>query len=303
MAIKDVQNLTNEQLVQEYKKASKDFRHSEEGSQKLDEAEDQMNLLFDEIQKRNLNLLDFTTTKYYEEISRNLKDKGYKVTIQDDQESIDKYGGITAKIFKDDEAVSIVNKDGDLLLSKNISSAESDYLIHTAQSVKEYINNYNNAENLDVEGNANKYRKLMEFNNTVLAAKQLSNGEFEFVTWNAKGNGLSSGHYFNDYDKAKEDMAVRCGLINKEKMFTETEIKILHSNLVAYSLDEPKEKYNDLGFSEKIDVDMLVEKIEKIMPEVKKEYDLDAKKQNNEMKEERNFSAEQSDIGDEEYEI
>ena len=63
---------------------------------------------------------------------------------------------------------------------------------------------------------------LADFNGTVLAGVQSKYG-VHFVTWDwAYGHtGAVHGHYFmENYDAAKQDFAIRSGLIQKEQLFS-----------------------------------------------------------------------------------
>ncbi len=99
-----------------------------------------------------------------------------------------------------------------------------------------------------------RYKKLAEFNNCVLAAKEVDDGRgFEFVTWNYENDNLYYGHYYgNDYVGAKEDFATRSTLINEDKIFTNDELfsisRCLEDTLNgAYKLDyDEQEILNDL---------------------------------------------------------
>ena len=66
------------------------------------------------------------------------------------------------------------------------------------------------------------YKVLADFNGTVLAGVQSKHG-VHFVTWDwAYGHtGVCHGHYFmENYAGAKQDFAIRSGLIQKERLFT-----------------------------------------------------------------------------------
>ena len=67
-----------------------------------------------------------------------------------------------------------------------------------------------------------KDKVLADFNGTVLAGVQSKHG-VHFVTWDwAYGHtGVCHGHYFmENYAGAKQDFAIRSGLIQKERLFT-----------------------------------------------------------------------------------
>ena len=70
------------------------------------------------------------------------------------------------------------------------------------------------------------YKKLVEFDGIVLGGIEHKDGfGYEFSTWEWVDNGKSlwQGHYFTNYDKAKEDFAVRSGLVAESKMFQDRE--------------------------------------------------------------------------------
>ena len=75
---------------------------------------------------------------------------------------------------------------------------------------------------LKADGLEDGYKVLADFNGTVLAGVQSKHG-VHFVTWDwAYGHtGVCHGHYFmENYAGAKQDFAIRSGLIQKERLFT-----------------------------------------------------------------------------------
>jgi hypothetical protein len=75
------------------------------------------------------------------------------------------------------------------------------------------------------------------------------------------------GHYFpdGDYSKAKEDFAVRSGLIDQRKLFTETELKLIKDNLVKIGDITP-----DGNFDKMAAIRAVVEKIDAVLvPQMK----------------------------------
>ena len=70
------------------------------------------------------------------------------------------------------------------------------------------------------------YRLLADFNGTVLAAHPTRLG-VHFVTWDwsCDRTGLNQGHYFQDnYTGAKQDFAIRAGLVSKQLIFNEAQL-------------------------------------------------------------------------------
>ena len=75
---------------------------------------------------------------------------------------------------------------------------------------------------LKADGLEDGYKVLADFNGTVLAGVQSKHG-VHFVTWDwdYDRTGAVHGHYFmENYAGAKQDFAIRSGLIQKERLFT-----------------------------------------------------------------------------------
>ena len=75
---------------------------------------------------------------------------------------------------------------------------------------------------LKADGLEDGYKVLADFNGTVLAGVQSKHG-VHFVTWDwdYDRTGAVHGHYFmENYAGAKQDFAIRSGLIQKEQLFS-----------------------------------------------------------------------------------
>lgn len=91
-----------------------------------------------------------------------------------------------------------------------------------AAKTLEYMTAMEAAPQLKADGLEDGYKVLADFNGTVLAGVQSKHGA-HFVTWDwAYGHtGVCHGHYFmENYAGAKQDFAIRSGLIQKERLFT-----------------------------------------------------------------------------------
>ena len=76
---------------------------------------------------------------------------------------------------------------------------------------------------------------------------------------------------FYNREFAGQDFAMRSGLIDEKALFSETELKIIHSDLVKMSVLD-----NNVSNDDRISVGRIVEKIEDIMPELRDmDYDFD----------------------------
>ena len=106
----------------------------------------------------------------------------------------------------------------------NTSQAENAFLCveDIAARTLEYMTIMETAPSLKADGLEGGYKVLADFNGTVLAGVQSKHG-VHFVTWDWDygHTGVCHGHYFmEDYAGAKQDFAVRSGLIQKVQLFS-----------------------------------------------------------------------------------
>lgn len=123
---------------------------------------------------------------------------------------------------------------------------------------------YNQLKPLKADGLREGYRNILEHDGNGLAMGKMQEG-FEFVTWSYTydGNSVTLGHYFTSLEAAKEDFAKRAGLINANRMFGETDLKLIHSSLVNYvGLN------GNLNYKDEKAIGSILEKIELIVPEI-----------------------------------
>ncbi len=124
----------------------------------------------------------------------------------------------------------------------------NDKLNSAAELVREYDNAMSHAPDLNIPDLSQPYKLLAQYGNVVLAGKILSSGSFEFVTWRQNDNGVEHGNYFgNNYAGAKEDFAVRSGLVNENKLFSNEEYVELYLCVCdacdgAYEISDDKRK-------------------------------------------------------------
>ncbi len=90
-------------------------------------------------------------------------------------------------------------------------------------NTKEFLEVMDNSPELTAVDLNVPYKKLLEYNNVVLAGTEHSDGSFEFVTWDYKNNSLDHGHYYEDYERAKEDFVKRAGLLPEDQIYSADE--------------------------------------------------------------------------------
>ena len=115
----------------------------------------------------------------------------------------------------------------------------------TSGMVMEYMRLMETAPPLKAEGLEDGYRVLADFNGTVLAGKETLLGA-QFVTWarDYDRKGLNNGHYYmEDYQSAKEDFALRAGLVDREQLFGREQLEDLRQAVQGFLYGEGPTSY------------------------------------------------------------
>ena len=152
-------------------------------------------------------------------------------------------------VLLNDQPVLFVSSESDVfLLPAGSNPPEASELYHkvaqTAEEVYAYVEAIQTAPLLHASGLSEKFHLLADFGGAVLAGRELGNGwGYQFVTWiwDHDRTGVSHGHYYEeDFQGAKQDFAVRSGLISKTQLFLPEELTQLY-RATDYLLDEGPE--------------------------------------------------------------
>lgn len=152
-------------------------------------------------------------------------------------------------VLLNDQPVLFVSSESDVfLLPAGSNPPEASELYHkvaqTAEEVYAYVEAIQTAPLLHASGLSEKFHLLADFDGAVLAGRELGNGwGYQFVTWiwDHDRTGVSHGHYYEeDFQGAKQDFAVRSGLISKAQLFLPEELTQLY-RATDYLLDEGPE--------------------------------------------------------------
>lgn len=152
-------------------------------------------------------------------------------------------------VLLNDQPVIFVSSESDVfLLPAGSNPPEASELYHkvaqTAEEVYAYVEAIQTAPLLHASGLSEKFHLLADFGGAVLAGRELGNGwGYQFVTWiwDHDRTGVSHGHYYEeDFQGAKQDFAVRSGLISKAQLFLPEELTQLY-RATDYLLDEGPE--------------------------------------------------------------
>lgn len=178
--------------------------------------------------------------KYFAELARRLRAAG--ITAGHPEKN-------RLTVLLNNQPVLSVSAGSDVfLLPAGSNQPEAGELYHkvaqTADEVYAYVEAVQTAPLLHASGLSEKFHLLAEFGGAVLAGRELENGwGYQFVTWiwDHDRTGVSHGHYYEeDFQGAKQDFAVRSGLISKAQLFSPEELTQLY-RATDYLLDEGPE--------------------------------------------------------------
>ena len=178
--------------------------------------------------------------KYFAELARRLRAAG--ITAGHPEKN-------RLTVLLNNQPVLSVSAGSDVfLLPAGSNQPEAGELYHkvaqTADEVYAYVEAVQTAPLLHASGLSEKFHLLADFGGAVLAGRELENGwGYQFVTWiwDHDRTGVSHGHYYEeDVQGAKQDFAVRSGLISKAQLFSPEELTQLY-RATDYLLDEGPE--------------------------------------------------------------
>lgn len=115
---------------------------------------------------------------------------------------------------------------------------------------------------------ANGVVKINEHDNVILACKHHPLFGYVLSTYrqDTENNNMPiQRQYFYNKEEAFESFAARSGLVDEKKLFTESELKILHSSLINMRLEDQENSPEQLET-----IGKLIERIEEAVPELHK---------------------------------
>ena len=137
-------------------------------------------------------------------------------------------------------------------------------VIQVAEQVKEYMRIFERAPALKAVGLEDTYKVLVDFGDAVLAG-QLGKKGARFVTWewDFDRQGVHAGHYFmENYEAAKQDFAVRAGLVESQRLFSDEQLAVIR-NACAFALEDDA----TLSYAEEKQLQSVQEQIELLLPQ------------------------------------
>jgi hypothetical protein len=174
-------------------------------------------------------------TRLQTEICRLAKQNGYDFSEFDSENKL--------RLRHGEKFLFAVNDEGELSFPNEFAKnrKELNRAIQFAAEVMDaadYVYESEHAPPLVIDGlESDKYKLLSQFGDIVLAVRDDENLGFCFVTWETSDRGCTHGHYHdNNYTAAKEDFAVRAGLVSEYKVISREQEKTL-SKAISYTLE------------------------------------------------------------------
>ena len=232
---------------------------SDELSEKISEVEKTKDLfgLNSLLKTEDIRLNRQPVSIFNKEVMRRLSSEGYDVTADREWLTVMLNNKTIVKINDSD----IIYTDGDFY---DKDKSEAAPLSGIVRGIYEYCSSYEKAPPLKAADLSGNYRCLSEFNGTVLAAKYNADFGFEFVTWDRTydGKAVRHGNYYGDYAAAKENFAIRSGLVDSDKLFDNSELERIQK-CVKFAMEND----GNLHFDEYDNLQKLCEKISESVPE------------------------------------
>ena len=181
--------------------------------------------------------------KFFAELSRRLNADGIESCGIEDKR---------LEVFLHSQPVLYVSPASDVfLLPAGSQNEEASELYHqvamAADEVYSYVETMQNAPLLHASGLHEDFRLLADFGGAVLAGQERENGQgYQFVTWiwDYDRTGVSHGHYYeDDFQSAKQDFAVRSGLIPRAQLFSPEELTELYRTTDHFLEEGPELDY------------------------------------------------------------
>ena len=208
------------------------------------------------------------TNTFFTELARCLRKQGIDSEIQKDSR---------LEVFLHGQPVLFISPKNEVFLFPEMSgNDEAGDLYHEVAQISDevfsYVEAVQSVAHLKANGLSEDFRLLADFGGAVLAGREREQGSgYQFVTWiwDYYRTGVCYGHYYeDDFTVAKQDFAVRSGLISKAQLFSPEELTELYRG-IEYLLEngpEPREEQLKVARTAR-------EKIEYTVPNLQEKLD------------------------------
>lgn len=180
------------------------------------------------------------TNTFFTELARCLRKQEIDSEIQKDSR---------LEVFLHGQPVLFISPKNEVFLFPEMSgNDEAGDLYHEVAQISDevfsYVEAVQSVAHLKANGLSEDFRLLADFGGAVLAGREREQGSgYQFVTWiwDYYRTGVCYGHYYeDDFTAAKQDFAVRSGLISNARLFLDEELSELY-RATDYLLDNDLE--------------------------------------------------------------
>ena len=205
--------------------------------------------------------------RYFQELTLNLQHEGFTVKPETEE------GLLPVEL--DGQRLCLALETGGVRYWKedaagDARSAALEKAVAITKTTAAYMGQMEAAPPLTANGLEGDYRLLAEFNNVVLAGHPTRYGA-QFVTWERvqEGTALYQGNYYGpgagtaSYNAARQDFAVRSGLIPRGALFTPEQLTEVHR-----SIQETLETHYPLTNERRECLESAAEQIERGVPDL-----------------------------------
>lgn len=215
-------------------------------------------------------------SRYFQELTHNLQREGYTVTLETEEGHLPvELEGQRLCLVLDTGGVRYWKED----VAGDVRSEALDKVTGIARTTAEYMRQIELVPQLIASGLEGDFRLLAEFNGIILAGHQTQYGA-QFVTWERSTDqtSLCHGHYYGpgtagSYIAAKQDFAVRSGLVPQRALFTPEQLtevyRSIHDTLENAPITDERRKC----------LESTVEQIEHGIPDLEAQVELSHQKE------------------------
>lgn len=180
------------------------------------------------------------TNTFFTELARCLRKQGIDSEIQKDSR---------LEVFLHGQPVLFISPKNEVFLFPEMSgNDEAGDLYHEVAQISDevfsYVEAVQSVAHLKANGLSEDFRLLADFGGAVLAGREREQGSgYQFVTWiwDYYRTGVCYGHYYeDDFTAAKQDFAVRSGLISKAQLFSPEELTELYRGIDYFLENGPE---------------------------------------------------------------
>lgn len=218
------------------------------------------------------------TSRYFQELTRNLQHEGFMVGPETEE-------GFLPVELDGQRLCHVVKSGGVRYRKENVDSdarrKAMERVTDIAWATVEYMRQMEAAPPLIASGLAGDFRLLADFNGVVLAGHPTPYG-VQFVTWerDQERTGLNAGNYYgpsggaDSYDAAKQNFAVRSGLVPRSALFTPEQLTEVYR-----SVHETPETVYPLTEKRRNCLESIAAQIERGVPDLEARVDLSKQKE------------------------